>query len=109
MSSSQRAFPRVPVHLAVLYRSADDLREATIESLSRGGVFIRTRAPLPIGTPITIEISLADQDDPPVTLRGRVAWTRGGVGTNADLEGMGVEFLDPLPPSLRKILTQGGA
>jgi hypothetical protein len=65
MTDSTRRFPRIPVHLDVHFGTADDLRAAVIDSLSEGGVFIRTRSPLPIGTELTLSISLGNQGDPP--------------------------------------------
>lgn len=100
-----RAFPRVPVHLEVVFHGPAELQAATISSLSQGGVFIRTSRPLPIGTELTLEIRLENQLDKPVTLRGRVVWER----SRSDQDGMGVAFLDPLPEAIRKILTQVGA
>ena len=99
---NQRQFPRVPVHLALTYRSADELKAATIETLSEGGVFIRTRAPLPIGTPIDLDISLEDQSIGTITVRGKVVWLR---RASADLaDGMGVAFVDHPPEALLRLL-----
>jgi type IV pilus assembly protein PilZ len=105
MTDSTRRFPRIPVHLDVHFGTADDLRAAVIDSLSEGGVFIRTRSPLPIGTELTLSISLGNQGDPPITLRGRVAWAR---HHSAAVDGMGVAFLDPPPPALKNLLISRG-
>jgi type IV pilus assembly protein PilZ len=105
---NQRRFPRVPVHLAMTYRSAAELRAATIETLSEGGVFIRTRAPLPIGTPIDLDITVQDQEHGSITLRGKVVWVRPAPDLDrgdVDLpEGMGVAFLDTPPEPLLRLL-----
>lgn len=106
---NKRLFPRVPVHLAVTYRSASELRAATIETLSEGGVFIKTRAPLPIGTPITVEISLEDHGDKPVVIPGKVAWIKQQGDTGGGPEGMGIAFTEALPAALRKILTEAAS
>lgn len=100
--SDQRAFPRLPVHLAVRYHSGADLAESFIESLSAGGVFVKTSRPLPIGTELTLEIQIDDQaDQPPIRLNGRVVWER-LIGRE---DGMGVAFTEPLPARLKNLLT----
>lgn len=102
-----RLFPRVPVHLEVTYRDGEELRSAFVDSLSGGGVFIRTSRPLPPGTEIVMDIRL-DQDqaaDEPLRVRGKVVWDR-LVGRH---DGMGVQFTEEPPPRLRKLLTREGA
>jgi type IV pilus assembly protein PilZ len=96
-----RLTPRVPVHLEVRYRDGAELASSYVQSLSTGGVFIRTSRPLPIGTELLMEIVLEDQPDRAVRLRGKVVWDR-HVGRD---DGMGVRFLEPLPEDLRKLLT----
>ncbi len=99
-----RSHPRIPVHLEVRYRDGDDLRSSFVDSLSFGGVFIRTRKPLPIGTELTMEISLENGETSPVVVRGQVVWDR-----LFDKDGgMGVKFLDEPPEALKKVLTQKG-
>jgi type IV pilus assembly protein PilZ len=95
-----RSFPRVPVHLAVRYRSEAELAGTFIDSLSGGGVFIRTSRPLPIGTELLMQITLDDQGPDPIHVRGRVVWDR----VTGRQDGMGVQFLEPPPERLKKIL-----
>lgn len=92
-----RVFPRVPVHLAVHYDDAADL----IDSLSEGGVFIRTQRPLPPGTEIVMDIHVEDGDENPIRVPGKVVWDR-LVGRK---DGMGVQFQGDTPPRLKKLLT----
>jgi uncharacterized protein (TIGR02266 family) len=94
-----RSFPRIPVHLNVRYRTDADFQACFIDSLSGGGVFIRTSRPMPIGTEITMEIEIEGHE--PVAVRGKVVWGR-LVGRD---DGMGVQFLDPPPDRLKKLLT----
>lgn len=98
----QRAFPRLPVHLEVRYVDGAALASSFIASLSSGGVFIRTSRPLPIGTELTLEIHLDDQPgQPPIRVRGRVVWER----LAGREDGMGVQFVEPLPDRLKNLLT----
>ncbi len=94
-----RAFERIPVHLEVRYQDGAELASSIVESISGGGVFIRTSRPLPIGTQMLLEIVVEGQ--PPARVAGRVVWER-LIGKE---DGMGVAFTEPLPPALRKVLT----
>ncbi len=62
-------------------------------SLSTGGIFVRAMDPLPLGTDVEVTIPL--QDDHPITLRGRVIYTKALYGDVIKISpGMGVEFVD---------------
>jgi uncharacterized protein (TIGR02266 family) len=100
-------FQRVPVHLAVRYPSGQHLRESYIDSLSGGGVFIRTSAPLAIGTELAMEI-VVEGEAKPVRVRGQVVWERlyqERPERSDRPQGMGVRFLEPVPPALARLLT----
>src|SRR5262249_3372083 len=101
VSLDSRVFPRIPVHLKVTYRDGAELQSSMIESLSQGGVFIRTARPLPIGTEILMEIEVESDSEGPVLIRGRVVWER----LIGRADGMGVKFLEPVPERLKKVLT----
>ena len=107
----KRNYPRVPVHLQVRYPEGVSLISSWIDSLSLGGVFIRTSRPLPIGTELTLEILI--QDDPePVRIRAKVVWERllsGSPRQGISGDGMGVAFLEAPPERLKKLLTSKGA
>jgi uncharacterized protein (TIGR02266 family) len=94
-----REFPRVPVHLAVEYADGQELASCYIQSLSEGGVFVRTSRPLPIGTDVLMEIRVG-AEGAGIRIRGQVVWER-LAGRD---DGMGLRFLDPLPPALRQYL-----
>jgi len=98
-----RVFPRLPVNLQVSFRDDRDLRESMVESVSGGGVFIRTSRPLPIGTELTMEIHLEDGATQPIRVRGQVVWER----LTGRTDGMGVKFLEDPPDRLKKLLTRG--
>ncbi len=96
-----RSFPRLPVHLQVRYQSGAELAQSFIDSLSTGGVFIRTSQPLPIGTDLLMDIHIEGADPEPIRVRGKVVWER-LVGRE---DGMGVSFTEPPPDRLKKLLT----
>ena len=67
-----------PIPLKVKFpRSAnlDEFIERYAADLSRAGVFIRTKQPLPVGTALRFEFQLQD-GTPLFHGEGRVAWTR---------------------------------
>jgi uncharacterized protein (TIGR02266 family) len=96
----RRAAPRIPATLTVQYRSGDELRRDLVTDRSRGGMFIRTSRPLPIGSVLELVIEVAGQ--PPRRVRARVVWER-LLGRDVRPEGppgMGVCFEAPLDPPL---------
>ena len=62
-------------------------------NLSKAGIFLATRDPLPVGTVTRLRFTLPGEAE--IAVRGRVAWINpyrpGGDNPNP---GMGVEFLD---------------
>jgi type IV pilus assembly protein PilZ len=99
MTVERRAFPRIPVSLAVEYRSEGELRRDLVIDQSEGGLFIRTSRPLPIGTELELVIQVAGE--PPMRVRGRVVWER-LLGKGPDQPGMGVGFVGPVDPRLTR-------
>ncbi|BDG07818.1 TIGR02266 family protein [Anaeromyxobacter paludicola] len=60
MADERRREPRVAVGLSIKlsYGTLDDLVERQAVNLSRGGLFIRTRDPKPVGTPVTLLVEV---------------------------------------------------
>ena len=92
---------RTLLSLKIRYKSAtlEDFIERYSNDISRGGVFIKAKKPLAVGTLLKFEFILQDQS----TLIhgvGRVVWRRDG--TEADPEnpsGMGLKFIKMDPES----------
>ena len=95
----QRGSVRVPVRLRVAFESEGELKRCLLTNLSRGGVFVNTAAPPPIGTQLVLRIALA-YEGREVEVPGEVV--SHGVGRSFDTHrpGMGVKFLDPSPEAL---------
>jgi molecular chaperone DnaK len=97
MSQEKRKDTRVPVGLTVKlgYGSLDEFIERHALNISRGGIFIRTRDPKPIGTPVTFAIELKGGEK---VIRGKgvVTWTTppSAPGEPAKAPGMGVKFTE---------------
>ncbi len=90
----QRRDERVPVSLRIKLKSADV--DAFLEqyslNLSRGGVFIQSTAPKPMGTVVRFELQLADAS-PVIRGEGRVVWVKdASMGVPEAEAGMGVRF-----------------
>lgn len=93
--AEKRQSPRVPVTLELSYFSAGQLARDLVTDLSEGGLFVRTRKPLAIGTEVELHVELPDG----VTrVRGRVVWLRGAE------DGMGIAFVGDVPEPIRALL-----
>jgi len=91
VSDEFRRFDRVPVALEVRYASTCAFLVAYTTNLSKGGVFLETPTPLPIGSEITLTIN-APHAPEPMVVPGRVAWVRDASDPEGHPVGMGVEF-----------------
>jgi molecular chaperone DnaK len=103
--------PRGPVNLRIKFRSGslDQFIERYAVDVSRGGIFIRTREPLSVGTRLKFEFQLLDAA-PLLAGEGTVVWIRENDPARANVTpGMGVRF-DKLSaecqPTLEKILAE---
>lgn len=91
--AERRQSIRIQHELPVAYRSVGGFLSDWATDISRGGLFINTRRPLPVGTPVRILLQLPD-GQLPVAIEGRVARvSEPGNAVNA-APGMGVEFTD---------------
>src|SRR5438477_9257649 len=100
---------RTPVTLKIKFKSAtlDQFIERYSVDISRGGIFIRTKEPLAVGTPLKFEFQLQDASSL-IGGDGTVVWTREPDPSRTGLApGMGVRFDKLTGPSqltLEKIL-----
>src|SRR4051794_33309980 len=96
---------RVPVNLRIKFRSEtiEQFVERYAIDVSRGGIFIRTREPLAVGTQLKFDFQLQDTS-PLMAGEGTVVWIRehdpARVGVTP---GMGVRF-DKLTPASQPVL-----
>jgi uncharacterized protein (TIGR02266 family) len=86
-----RKHGRVPVAFEVRYRTAGAFLVAYTTNLSKGGLFIETPTPLPVGTAITLALSAPSMPEP-LQIDGVVAWVRDGQSAEGYPTGMGVQF-----------------
>jgi molecular chaperone DnaK len=84
----------VGLRVKLSYGSVDEFVERFATNISRGGVFIRTRDPKPLGTQVDLELRLS-QGDLVVRARGVVRWIaeEDRAARPPAAPGMGIEFL----------------
>src|SRR5260370_33806458 len=80
---------RVPIPLAVTYRTAGAFLVSYSINLSKGGIFIETTEPLEVATPLELKLEVPGMGN--LKLHGVVAWVR--AAPSGELRpGMGVRF-----------------
>lgn len=91
--AKKRKFERLENELPVAYRSVDGFITDWVTNLSKGGLFINSRTPLPVGTSVRLIIQLPDTPFP-FELTGRVVRVSEFDNPANEPPGMGVEFVD---------------
>jgi len=105
---------RAPILLKVKYKSAsvDEFVQQSGLDISRGGIFIKTKTPMELGTVLKFEFQLSD-GAPVIQGVGRVAWRREVNVATRDLPpGMGLKFIKLDPESrttVDRIASERGA
>jgi type IV pilus assembly protein PilZ len=88
----RRRGERAPIELRVEYRRLNTFFADYTKNISRGGSFIATEKPLPVGTEFVFALGVPGLQEP-MRLRGKVIWVTSTVeATRANPAGMGIEF-----------------
>ncbi len=88
----RRRHGRAPIELKVEYKRLNTFFADYTKNISRGGTFISTQKPLPIGTEFIFALGIPQMDQP-LRLRGKVIWiTQQEEASAANPAGMGIEF-----------------
>lgn len=82
-----REHARVPIELKVVYTRVNRFFADYTRNLSRGGAFVLSREPLPVGTRIALKLTVPSLEEP-ISLCGEVVRH----GTPAE-PGMGIRFI----------------
>jgi len=90
--SDRRDSVRVPVRLRIGFDSYGEIRESLMTNVSRGGVFISTPEPLPLGAKLRLRIRI-EETDQVLDLQGEVASLNSGPGLMTEELGMGIKFI----------------
>ncbi len=83
-----RAHPRAPIELKVDYKKMNSFFADYTKNISKGGTFIKTKKPLPIGTRFLFRLTIPHRDNP-FELLGEVVWSK----ADGDDPGMGIRFI----------------
>ena len=101
MDTERRKNERVPISLEVRYATQQGFVSDWIMNLSRGGMFVHSDSPLPVGT--VISITLIVPGGQPIEIEGEVKWVVQRSPSAAVIPGMGVKITN-ISDESRKIL-----
>jgi type IV pilus assembly protein PilZ len=79
---------RAPIELKVDYKKLNSFFADYTKNISKGGTFIKTAKPLPIGTRFLFKLSVPQRTEP-FELLGEVVWST----TEGEEPGMGIRFV----------------
>lgn len=83
-----RQATRAPIELKVDYKKLNSFFADYTKNISKGGTFIKTKKPLPIGTRFLFKLSVPQRTEP-FELLGEVVWST----VEGDEPGMGIRFV----------------
>lgn len=93
--SDKRDSLRAPIELKVEYKKMNTFFADYTKNISKGGTFIKTDRPLPVGTEFLFKLTLPKRDGP-FELKGTVMWTNKPTEIqNPEINsmGMGIRFI----------------
>jgi type IV pilus assembly protein PilZ len=94
-TDERRSDVRRPIELKVEYKRLNTFFADYTKNISRGGTFIKTRRPLPIGTEFLFKLFVPGRGEP-LTIHGQVQRIVSGVDIDQDGtpdEGMAIKFI----------------
>jgi type IV pilus assembly protein PilZ len=92
-TAERRAEKRRAIELKVEYKRLNTFFADYTKNISRGGTFIKTRRPLPIGTEFMFKLFVPGRDHP-LTIHGEVQRIVGEAEAgSADEQGMAIKFV----------------
>jgi len=90
--SDRRSDRRRPIELKVEYKRLNTFFADYTKNISRGGTFIKTKRPLPIGTEFLFKLFVPGRDQP-LTIHGEVQRIIDEHEAGADDPGMAIRFV----------------
>jgi type IV pilus assembly protein PilZ len=90
-SPDRRGAPRGPIRLRVDYERMNAFFADYTKNISKGGTFIKTERPLPVGTHFLFALAMPALSEP-ITLDGEVTWVRLPGEVAGEDPGMGIRF-----------------
>jgi len=99
----KRVHRRFPRTLEVKYSSVKGLISDWTMNISKGGMFISTRDPLPEGTSLILKLKVPDSDEE-IVLEGEVVWrVKPEESKGTLIPGMGLRFKNIDEETVKKI------
>jgi type IV pilus assembly protein PilZ len=90
--AERRRDVRAPIELKVEYKRLNSFFADYTRNLSKGGTFIATNKPLPIGTEFVFRLTVPNLEQP-LEIHGKVAWTVAPENATREAPaGMGIRF-----------------
>jgi type IV pilus assembly protein PilZ len=90
---NRRKHSRAPIELRVEYKRLNSFFADYTRNISRGGTFVATERPLPIGTEFLFKLTIPRLDKP-LALKGKVHWiVMPGEAVEGQVAGMGIGFV----------------
>jgi type IV pilus assembly protein PilZ len=83
-----RTSARLPIELRVDYKKVNSFFADYTKNISKGGTFIKTKKPLPIGTRFLFKLAVPKRERP-FEILGEVVWAK----DDGDEPGMGIRFV----------------
>jgi type IV pilus assembly protein PilZ len=83
-----RQHARAPIELKVDYKKMNSFFADYTKNISKGGTFIKTKKPLPVGTRFLFKLSVPKKEAP-FELLGEVVWSK----AEGEDSGMGIRFI----------------
>lgn len=102
VSERARAYPRASVTLEISLSSEHNFWSGLTLNVSEGGVFVATHQKVPVGTLLSLSMTLPD-GRPPIVALGEVCWTRSYGGDDDIPPGFGVRFVDVAEADLARV------
>ncbi len=87
-SAEMRQHARAPIELKVDYKKMNSFFADYTKNISKGGTFLKTKKPLPIGTRFLFKLSVPHREAP-FELLGEVVWSK----NEGEEAGMGIKFI----------------
>ncbi len=88
MTADNRLSSRAPIELKVDYKKLNSFFADYTKNISKGGTFIKTNRPLPIGTRFLFKLFVPARIEA-FELTGEVVWSK----TEGEESGMGIRFI----------------
>ena len=97
-----RAYPRASVSLDIGLTSEHNFWSGLTMNISEGGVFVATHQSVPVGTLLSLSLTIPD-GYPAIVALGEVCWTRPYGGDDDVPPGIGVRFVDVADADLSRV------